>query len=86
MKTMSHEEAMIKLAGYIAFLKVQATEVFEYCARESVQIFGGLGFTKGGQGEKVERLYRDVRAMSILGGSAEIMLDLGVRQSLKSKF
>lgn len=85
MMSMSHKEAMDRLAGHIALMKVQSTQVFEYCARESVQIFGGLGFTKGGQGEKVERLYRDVRAMAIIGGSEEIMLDLGVRQTLKSK-
>ncbi|CAJ0827474.1 2261_t:CDS:1, partial [Entrophospora sp. SA101] len=35
------------------------------------------------QGEKVERLYREVRAYAIPAGSEEIMLDLGVRQSLK---
>jgi hypothetical protein len=28
-------------------------------------------------GEKVERIYRDVRAFAIPGGSEEIMLDLG---------
>ena len=37
----------------------------------------------GGQGEKVERLYRDVRAYAIPGGSEEIMMDLGVRQAMK---
>lgn len=69
MKKLPKLEAAMKLAGSIAFLKVQSTTVFEYCAREAVQIFGGLGFTRGGQGEKVERLYREVRAMSIFGGS-----------------
>jgi len=29
-----------------------------------MQIFGGLAYTKGGQGEKVERLYRDAKAYS----------------------
>ncbi|KAG5459134.1 MAG: hypothetical protein BJ554DRAFT_500 [Olpidium bornovanus] len=43
--------------------------------------FGGLAYTRGGQGEKIERLYREVRAYAILGGSAEIMLDFGTRQS-----
>lgn len=38
---------------------------------------------RGGQGEKVERLYRDVRAYAIPGGSEEIMMDLGVRQAMK---
>merc|ERR1719504_35784 len=76
-------EAFIKLGGSTALLKVQCTKVFEYCAREGAQIFGGLSYTRGGQGEKVERLSREVRAMAIPGGSEEIMLDLGVRQTAK---
>ncbi|KAL8278933.1 hypothetical protein RQP46_008602 [Phenoliferia psychrophenolica] len=69
--------------GMIALLKVQATDTFDFCARESAQIFGGLAYSRGGQGEKIERLYRDVRAYTIPGGSSEIMLDLGMRQSIK---
>lgn len=69
------------LAGPIALLKAQATQTFEYCAREAAQIFGGLSYTRGGQGEKIERLYREVRAYAIPGGSEEIMLDLGIRQA-----
>jgi alkylation response protein AidB-like acyl-CoA dehydrogenase len=42
-------------------------------AREASQIFGGLSYSRGGQGAKVERLYRDVRAYAIPGGSEEIM-------------
>merc|ERR1712190_33419 len=83
MDTMSKQEAALKLGGHTALLKVQATKVFEYCARESAQIFGGLSYTRGGQGEKVERLNREVRAMAVPGGSEEVMLDLGVRQTKK---
>jgi alkylation response protein AidB-like acyl-CoA dehydrogenase len=83
MKTMSYEEASIKLGGSTALLKAQSTQTFELCAREASQIFGGLAYTRGGQGEKVERLSREVRAYSIPGGSEEIMLDLSVRQSMK---
>ncbi|CAM0138574.1 unnamed protein product [Umbelopsis sp. WA50703] len=72
------------LAGPIALLKAQATQTFEYCAREAAQIFGGLSYTRGGQGEKIERLYREVRAYAIPGGSEEIMLDLGVRQAQRA--
>nr|CAG8482442.1 13959_t:CDS:2 [Entrophospora candida] len=79
----SGEEAMTRLGGPIALLKAQSTQTFEYCAREAAQIFGGLSYSRGGQGEKVERLYREVRAYAIPAGSEEIMLDLGVRQSLK---
>jgi len=83
LNTMSKVEANLKLGGPTALLKVQSTKVFEYCAREAAQIFGGLSYTRGGQGEKVERLCREVRAMAVPGGSEEIMLDLGVRQSSK---
>merc|ERR1719393_1121736 len=83
MNTMKKMEATLKLGGQTALLKVQCTKVFEYCARESAQIFGGLSYSRGGQGEKVERLNREVRAMAVPGGSEEIMLDLGVKQSTK---
>ncbi|KAI8983530.1 acyl-CoA dehydrogenase/oxidase [Pilobolus umbonatus] len=73
----------IRLGGPIALCKAQSTKTFEYCAREAAQIFGGLAYTRGGQAEKVERLYREVRAFAIPGGSEEIMLDLGVRQAVK---
>ncbi|KAK1057519.1 hypothetical protein LTR74_014125 [Friedmanniomyces endolithicus] len=79
---MSDYEAMLKLGGAIAGLKAQATVTFEFCAREASQIFGGLSYSRGGQGGKVERLYRDVRAYAIPGGSEEIMLDLSIRQAL----
>lgn len=83
LNTMKKMEAMLKLGGQTALLKVQCTKVFEYCAREAAQIYGGLSYTRGGQGEKVERLSREVRAMAVPGGSEEIMLDLGVKQTVK---
>merc|ERR1719258_567308 len=83
MNTMGKMEAALKLGGHTALLKVQCTKVFEYCAREAAQIFGGLGYTRGGQGEKVERLSREVRAMAVPGGSEEVMMDLGIKQARK---
>lgn len=83
MNNMTKDEAMMRLGGPIALLKAQSTQTFEFCAREAAQIFGGLAYTRGGQGERVERLYREVRAYAIPGGSEEIMLELGMRQSLK---
>ncbi|KAK3346800.1 acyl-CoA dehydrogenase/oxidase [Lasiosphaeria hispida] len=80
---MGDTEAMLRLGGPIASLKAQATVTFEFCAREASQIFGGLSYSRGGQGGKVERLYRDVRAYAIPGGSEEIMLDLSIRQSMR---
>ncbi|KAI9179087.1 hypothetical protein H9P43_005749 [Blastocladiella emersonii ATCC 22665] len=80
---MNEQEAMMRLGGPIALLKAASTQMFEYVAREAAQIFGGLSYTRGGQAERVERLYREVRAYAIPGGSEEIMLDLGMRQSIK---
>ena len=64
-------------AGDIALLKVQASEVMEFCAREAMQILGGIGYMRG---NRVERIYREVRVNAIGGGSEEIMRDLASRQ------
>lgn len=61
----------------ISMCKVQATETMEFCARESMQIMGGISYMRGC---KTERLYREVRVMAIGGGSEEIMRDLSSRQ------
>merc|ERR1719191_878169 len=80
MNTMSKQEQNLRLGGHIALLKVQATKSAEFCAREALQVFGGAGYTRNGQGEKVERIYREVRAYAIPGGSEEIMLNLASSQ------
>ena len=64
-------------AGDIALLKVQASETMEFCAREAMQILGGIGYMRG---NRVERIYREVRVNAIGGGSEEIMRDLAARQ------
>eukprot|EP00927_Polykrikos_kofoidii_P023822 TRINITY_DN21808_c0_g1_i1.p1 TRINITY_DN21808_c0_g1~~TRINITY_DN21808_c0_g1_i1.p1 ORF type:complete len:419 (+),score=72.77 TRINITY_DN21808_c0_g1_i1:329-1585(+) len=74
----------LDMAAQISLIKVHSTKTFEYAAREASQIFGGNAYTKTGLGRVVERLYRDVRAYAIPGGSEEILLDLGIRQVLKS--
>ena len=63
--------------GDIALLKVQASETLEFCAREAMQILGGIGYMRG---NRVERIYREVRVNAIGGGSEEIMRDLASRQ------
>jgi len=80
---MSIKERNIKLGADIALLKVQSTKVFELCAREAIQIFGGTGLIRGGQAEKVERLYREVRIFAIGGGSEEILTDFAIRQKAR---
>lgn len=56
---MNETEAMLKLGGAIAGLKAQSTVTFEFCAREASQIFGGLSYSRGGQGAKVCHFARD---------------------------
>eukprot|EP00026_Physarum_polycephalum_P008624 Phypoly_transcript_08717.p1 GENE.Phypoly_transcript_08717~~Phypoly_transcript_08717.p1 ORF type:complete len:436 (+),score=55.67 Phypoly_transcript_08717:27-1310(+) len=82
MQVLGPKSSSPMLFGPLALLKVQATTTLEFCAREASQIFGGLSYTRGGQAEKVERLYRDLRSLAIGGGSEEVMLDLAVRQAM----
>jgi acyl-CoA dehydrogenase len=61
----------------IAMLKVVATRTFQFCADRAVQLLGGGGYMRG---HRVERLYREVKVMTIGGGAEEIMKDLAARQ------
>ena len=62
--------------GDIAMLKIQCSQTVEFCAREAMQILGGIGYMRG---NRVERIYREVRVNAIGGGSEEIMRDLASR-------
>lgn len=64
-------------AAAIALLKVQCSQTMEFCAREAMQILGGAAYMRG---NRVERIYREVRVNAIGGGSEEIMRDLAARQ------
>lgn len=70
------------MGGTCALLKVQASKTFEFCAREAAQIFGGSSIVREGKGKLVERMYREVRAAAIPGGSEEILLDFAIRQAM----
>lgn len=80
---MDRRQQLDHLPGPTALLKTQATTTFEFCAREAAQIFGGLAYTRGGQGEKIERLYREVRVYAIGGGSEEIMYEFAMRDMMR---
>ena len=64
-------------AASLAMLKNFATRTMQFCADESVQILGGMGFMRG---TRPERIYREVKVMTIGGGAEEIMKDLAARQ------
>jgi len=71
-----------RLGRDCALLKVMCSKTFEYCAREASQVFGGSSIVREGPGKLVERLYREVRASAIPGGSEEILQDLAARQAI----
>jgi alkylation response protein AidB-like acyl-CoA dehydrogenase len=71
----------MKMGGQCALLKVNASKAFEFCAREASQIFGGSSVVREGRGKLIERMYREVRAAAIPGGSEEILLDFTIRQA-----
>lgn len=57
--------------------KFLTTKNLEFVASEGMQIMGGAGYLRG---NRIERIYREVKVMAIGGGSEEIMRDLAVRQ------
>jgi acyl-CoA dehydrogenase len=52
-----------------AIAKMVATENAQKVIDRAIQIFGGLGVKKG---EKVEELYREIRALRIYEGATEV--------------
>eukprot|EP01084_Bolivina_argentea_P007796 14629_1 len=80
-KNGNYRKFMKQLSSLTALGKIQASKSYEYCARESVQIFGGRGCVRDGRGAIVERLYREVRVLAIGGGSEEILTDFVARQA-----
>ncbi|KAI9029866.1 acyl-CoA dehydrogenase/oxidase [Phycomyces nitens] len=83
MCNMSYDEQAIKLAGPIALLKYQCTRVAHNISDDACQIFGGRGITKTGMGRMVESFQRTYKFGAILGGSEEIMADLGIKMAMK---
>lgn len=83
MKFKNRDQFNDRVAASVALLKAHATIVMEYICREAAQIFGGLAYTRSGQGQKVERIYRDKNWYAIPGGAEDIMLDFGIRDALK---
>lgn len=59
--------------------KLYATEAAQRVVDRAVQIHGGAGVTRG---NKVEELYREVRALRIYEGASEIQRVVIARQLL----
>jgi acyl-CoA dehydrogenase len=63
-----------------AMAKLHATEVAQGVIDKAVQIFGGLGVTRG---VKVEELYREIRALRIYEGATEVQKVVIARDLMK---
>ncbi|KAJ1307717.1 hypothetical protein OPQ81_001806 [Rhizoctonia solani] len=81
---MSYRVQADKLAGQMGFLKMYCTQTAQKTAADAVQIFGGRGITQSGMGRFIEHAYRTIAFDSILGGTEDVMGDLGVRQALRN--
>lgn len=59
--------------------KLQTSELAIKTVSACLQLFGGYGFTED---YKIARLYRDVRAGTIIGGTSEIMLEIIAKMTI----
>jgi alkylation response protein AidB-like acyl-CoA dehydrogenase len=79
-------EALQEYAVECSIMKVMGTETLHYAADETVQIFGGYGFSSDFE---VERTYRDQRVNRIFEGTNEInrllITDMLVKRSMKGE-
>ncbi len=65
-----------------AMAKMFATESAQHVIDRAVQLFGGLGVTRG---VKVEELYREIRALRIYEGATEVQKIVIARDMLKNR-
>lgn len=83
MNEMSYKQQNIHLGGPIGLLKSFATRCAHEVADDATNVFGGRGITQGGMGKVVEQFHRTYKFDAILGGTEEILADLGVRQAMR---
>ncbi|KAF8324855.1 acyl-CoA dehydrogenase [Cantharellus anzutake] len=84
MCNMTYAQQANHLAGPIALLKQFATRCSQDTARDATQLFGGRGITKTGLGSAIEQYHRTIPFDAILGGTEDILADLGVRQAQRA--
>jgi alkylation response protein AidB-like acyl-CoA dehydrogenase len=84
MNNMTYTEQSKNLGGPIGLLKSHVTRCAGEIAEQATNIFGGRGLTQTGMGRVIEMFNRTYKFDSILGGTEEILADLGVRQAYKA--
>ena len=65
---------------WISMVKIEAAETLGRVADRTVQVFGGMGYSKA---MPIERLYRDARIYRIFDGTSEIHRTVVARSALK---
>lgn len=83
--SVNHGALDLTMGGEFARVKVHASRMLEFCVREAQQVMGGIGYSKGGRGGRVEQISRDVRVMVVGGGSDEILTDLAMKQAIAAE-
>jgi alkylation response protein AidB-like acyl-CoA dehydrogenase len=81
---MSYAQQSKLLGGPIGLSKSFATRSAHEIADDASNIFGGRALTQSGMGRLVEMFSRTNKFDAILGGTEEILADLGVRQAMKN--
>ncbi|WP_343713469.1 acyl-CoA dehydrogenase family protein [Inquilinus sp.] len=73
------DRGAVRVTREAAMAKMHATEAAQRVIDRAVQLFGGLGVTRG---VKVEELYREIRALRIYEGATEVQKIVIARQLL----
>jgi acyl-CoA dehydrogenase len=76
------DQGAARVTREAALAKLVATENAQKVIDRAVQMFGGLGVTKG---VKVEELYREIRALRIYEGASEVQKVVIARDLLKAQ-
>lgn len=83
MCNMTYSDQSKYLGGPIGLLKSYATRSAHEVADDASNIFGGRAITQSGMGKVIEMFHRTYKFDAILGGTEEVLSDLGVRQAMR---
>lgn len=73
------------LAGPIGLLKGYLTRTETMIADRAVQIFGGRALSTTGMGAMIAGFNKTHHFNSVLGGTEDILYDLGIKQAMKNR-
>lgn len=83
MNNMTYKQQSKLLGGPIGLCKSFTTRCSHEISDMASNIFGGRALTKTGMGSLIELFSRTHKFDAILGGTEEVLMDLGVRQAIK---